>query len=62
LSSIVLIPHQPIMIFVCGPIRRNSRSMLDFVIETHPAVDEKLGRARCRNTALPRPATRGPAL
>ena len=36
--------------------------MADFVIETHPAVGEKLGRARCRNTALPRPATRGPAL
>jgi hypothetical protein len=47
---------------VGGPIRRNSRSMLDFVIETHPAVGEKLGRARCRNTALPRPATLGPAL
>ena len=30
------------MIFVCGPIRRNSRSMADFVIETHPAVGEKL--------------------
>ena len=47
------------MIFVCGPIRRNSRSMADFVIETHPAVGEKLVRARCRNTALPRPAMRG---
>src|SRR6266850_2031597 len=40
LSSIVLIPHQPIMIFVCGPIRRNSRSMADFVIETHPAAGD----------------------
>ena len=34
----------------------------DFVIETQPAVGEKLVRARCRNTALPRPAIRGPAL
>jgi hypothetical protein len=50
------------MIFVCGPIRRNNRSMADFVIETHPAVGEKLGRARCRNTALPRPAIRGARL
>ena len=47
------------MIFVCGLIRRNSRSMADFVIETHPAVGEKLVRARCRNTALPRPAIAG---
>jgi len=61
-SSLALIPYQPIMILVCGPIRRNSRSMLDFVIETQPAVAEKLERAKCRNTALPRPATRGPAL
>jgi hypothetical protein len=58
----VLFPGQPIMIFVCGLIRRNSRSIADFVIETHPAVGEKLVRARCRNTALPRPAMRGAAL
>jgi hypothetical protein len=50
------------MILVCGLIRRNSRSMEDFVIETHPAVAEKLLRARCKNTALPRPATRGALL
>src|SRR5882757_4342358 len=53
---------EPIMIFVCGPIRRNRRSIDDFVIETQPAVGEKLLRARCRNTALPRPAMRGAAL
>ena len=33
------------MILVCGPIRRNSRSIADFVIETHPAVGRKI-RAR----------------
>ena len=47
------------MILVRGPIRRNRRSIDDFVIETQPAVGEKLARARCRNTALPRPAMRG---
>jgi hypothetical protein len=50
------------MIFVAGPIRRNSRSIEAFVIETQPAVGEKFGRARCRNTALPRPAMRGAVL
>ena len=50
------------MILVCGPIRRNSRSIEDFVIDTQPAVGAKLLRARCKNTALPRPATRGAAL
>jgi hypothetical protein len=49
----------PMTIFVCGLIRRNKRSIEDFVIETQPAVGEKLFRARCRNTALPRPAMRG---
>ena len=34
----------------------------DFVIETHPAVGPKLSRAKCKNTALPRPATRGELL
>jgi hypothetical protein len=48
-------------IFVCGPIRRNSRGMLDFVIETHPAVGE-IGTRQMQEQALPRPATRGPAL
>jgi hypothetical protein len=33
--------------------------MFDAVIETHPAVGEKFTRAKCRNTALPRPTTRG---
>ena len=46
----------PITIRVRGPILRNKRNMLDSVIETHPAVGEKFMRARCRNTALPRPA------
>ncbi|MCA6123355.1 hypothetical protein J6500_15825 [Bradyrhizobium sp. WSM 1704] len=50
----------PITIFVPGPIRRNRRSIEAFVIEMQPAVGEKFGRARCRNTALPRPAMRGP--
>jgi hypothetical protein len=36
--------------------------MADFVIETHPAVGPKLSRAKCRNTALPRPAMRGELL
>jgi hypothetical protein len=36
--------------------------MADFVIETQPAVAEKFVRARCRNTALPRPAIRGALL
>ena len=50
------------MILVRGLIRRNRRSMDDFVIETHPAVGEKFVRARCKNTALPRPLMRGAAL
>ena len=49
----------PITIFVSGPSRRNNRNMVARVIETQPAVGEKFGRARCRNTALPRPAIRG---
>jgi len=44
---------------VCGPSRRNNRSIEVMVMETQPAVGEKLVRARCRNTALPRPAMRG---
>jgi hypothetical protein len=52
----------PMMIFVRGPIRRKSCSIADLVIETQPAVGKKFGRARCRNTALPRPATRGEVL
>ena len=58
----IVFSRQSIVILVCRPIRRNSRSMDDFVIETQPAVGEKLCRARCRNTALPRPAIRGAAL
>ena len=49
-------------ILVCGPIRRNNRSIAGFVIETHPAVGKKFMRAKCRKTALPRPAIRGAAL
>ena len=33
---------QLMMILVCGPIRRNSRSIEDFVIETQPAVGAKI--------------------
>ena len=49
----------PITIFVSGPSRFNNRSIDALVIEMHPAVGEKFSRARCRNTALPRPAMRG---
>ena len=42
-----------------GPSRRSNRSIADCVIETQPAVGPKFSRARCRNTALPRPAIRG---
>ncbi len=49
----------PITILVSGPSRANRRSIADFVIETQPAVGPKFSRARCRNTALPRPAMRG---
>ena len=56
------VPIYPITIRVCGPSRANSRSMADWVIETQPAVGEKSCRARCRNTALPRPAIRGAVL
>jgi len=50
------------MILVSGPSRANSRSMAGRVIETHPAVGPKLSRAKCKNTALPRPAIRGELL
>ena len=53
---------QPITILVCGPSRRSSRSIADFVIETQPAVGPKFSRAKCKNTALPRPAMRGEVL
>jgi hypothetical protein len=36
--------------------------MAGFVIDTHPAVGPKFSRAKCRNTALPRPAMRGELL
>jgi hypothetical protein len=52
----------PITILVSGPSRCSNHSIADFVIETHPAVGEKFGRARCKNTALPRPAMRGELL
>src|SRR5438876_6832812 len=52
----------PITIRVFGPIRASRRSMAGFVIATQPAVGEKFFRARCRNTALPRPAIRGRVL
>src|SRR5690242_11774513 len=52
----------PITILVRGPSRRNRCSMDDLVMETQPAVGPKLSRARCRNTALPRPAVRGVVL
>jgi hypothetical protein len=52
----------PITIFVSGPSRCSKRSIAAFVIETHPAVAEKFSRARCKNTALPRPAMRGELL
>ena len=54
-------PH-PITILVSGPSRAGSRSIADFVIETQPAVGPKFARARCKNTALPRPAMRGELL
>ncbi len=49
----------PITIRVLGPSRRNRRSIAEGVIDTQPAVGPKLSRAKCRNTALPRPETRG---
>jgi len=52
-------PPQPITILVCGPSRASNRSIAGLVIDTQPAVGKKPGRARCRNTALPRPAMRG---
>jgi len=52
----------PITILVSGPSRANSRSISDLVMETHPAVGPKFSRARCRKTALPRPAIRGEVL
>ena len=54
--------RQPITILVSGPSRSSSRSIADRVIETQPAVGAKFSRARCRNTALPRPAMRGAAV
>jgi pyridoxal phosphate enzyme (YggS family) len=51
--------NHPITILVSLPSRFSSRSIAPFVIDTHPAVGEKSVRARCRNTALPRPAMRG---
>jgi hypothetical protein len=54
-------PH-PITIFVSGPSRASKRSIADFVIDTQPAVGPKFSRARCRNTALPRPLMRGEQL
>ena len=51
--------RHPITILVSGPSRLSSRSIAPFVIDTHPAVGEKSLRARCKNTALPRPAMRG---
>jgi hypothetical protein len=53
------ITRYPITIRVRGPSRRNNCSIADRVIETQPAVGPKFSRARCRNTALPRPAIRG---
>ena len=40
----------------------NNRSIAVLVIEMQPAVGAKFARARCRNTALPRPLMRGWAL
>src|SRR6266700_583603 len=48
-------PH-PMMILVRVPKRRSNCTIADFVMETQPAVGPKLSRARCKNTALPRPA------
>ena len=42
--------------------RASSRSIDACVIAMQPAVGAKPGRARCRNTALPRPAMRGRVL
>ena len=58
-DRVELVATHPITISVSGPSRCNSRSIDAFVIEMHPAVGEKFSRARCRNTALPRPAMRG---
>lgn len=50
------------MILVRGPMLCNSRNIADRVMATQPAVGPKFGRAKCRNTALPRPAIRGRVL
>jgi hypothetical protein len=57
-----LAPPYPITILVRGPIRANSLSKLGRVMAMQPAVGPKLSRARCRNTALPRPEMRGVVL
>src|SRR3954454_18193884 len=49
-------------ILVRGAILCNRRSIAGRVMATQPAVGPKLGRARCRKTALPRPAIRGRVL
>jgi hypothetical protein len=54
--------RDPISILVSGPSRFSNRSIAFLVIDTHPAVGEKSLRARCKNTALPRPAMRGRVL
>jgi hypothetical protein len=49
-------------ILVRGPSRRNTCNIADLVMAIQPAVGPKFSRARCKNTALPRPATRGRVL
>ena len=51
-----------LVIFVLGLSRASRRVRFGRVIATQPAVGPKLSRARCRNTALPRPAMRGRVL
>src|SRR3569623_1215897 len=47
---------------ISGPMRASNRSIAPRVMPTHPAVGAKLSRARCRNTALPRPGIVGRVL
>src|SRR6266702_6286514 len=54
--------RHPITIRVPGPSRTRSRRKLSGASATQPAVGRNPGLAKCRKTALPRPATRGRAL